>query len=101
MAEARSQRIQQATHSGMHSCHKGRGGCRHVLPRGRQRLHALVVARQAVDATLNEDEAELRVLVLAVLVEMLADSNSLLDEVVQVFGQLRRQAVSLQDAEDL
>jgi len=37
-----------------------------------------------VDAGLDEDESELRVLVLVVLLEVLADGHGLLDEVIQI-----------------
>ena len=70
---------------------EGRGGGRLVLPVGRERLHALVVARGAVDARLDQNEAELRVLVLPEFVQVLAHGHSLLDEAVQVLRQLRRQ----------
>jgi hypothetical protein len=47
-------------------------------------LLGLVVAGQAVDTGLNENETELGVLVLAVDLEVLADGDGLLDEVPQV-----------------
>merc|ERR1719491_2063756 len=83
------------------SCHEGGSGRGHVLESRWKSLHALVVAGEAVDAALHEDEAELGVLVLAVPVEVLADGDGLLDEVVKVLGQLRRQAARLENAEDL
>lgn len=79
---------------------EGRGGGRLVLPDGRELLGALVVARQAVNARLDEDEAELGVLVLAVALEVLAHGDGLLDEVVEVLRELRREAVLLEKAED-
>ena len=56
---------------------KGRGGGALVPPGGRQDTDGLVVARQAVNARLDENQTELGVLVLAVALEVLADSDSL------------------------
>lgn len=54
---------------------RGRGA---LVPPGRgQDANGLVVARQAVDARLDENETELAVLVLAVTLEVLADGNGL------------------------
>jgi hypothetical protein len=71
--------------------YKGRGGGRLVLPVGGEHGRALVVARKAVDAALNENEAVLAVPVLAVLLHVLAHGNRLLDEVVQILGDLGRE----------
>lgn len=61
----------------------------------------LVVACESVDAALHEDEPELAVLVLAVELQVLAHGHRLLDEVVQVLGDLGRQTQTLHDAQDL
>jgi len=45
-----------------------------------------------VDTGLDENEAELGVLVLAVSLEMLADGNGFFDEMPQVFRDRRRKA---------
>merc|ERR1740122_694351 len=90
-----------AHRTGCRSCDQGGGGCRDVLEGRRQRLDALVVSCEAVDAALHENQAELRVLVFAVLVEMLADGDGLLDEIVEVLGQIRGEPVCLEDAQDL
>ena len=55
-----------------------------VLERRRDLLFRLVVTGQAVDTRLDENEAELRVLVLAVRLEVLADGDRLFDEVPKV-----------------
>ena len=58
-------------------CHK-RAGCRALVSPCRwQGADSLVVARQTVDAGLDENEAELGVLVLAVALEVLADGDGL------------------------
>jgi hypothetical protein len=51
-----------------------------VLPGGRQDTDGLVVAGEAVDAGLDENQAKLGVLVLAVTLKVLADGDSLLPE---------------------
>ena len=60
------------------------GAAAHLLLR-------LVVADEAVDAGLDEDEAELGVLVLAVRLEVLADGYGLFDEVPEILGDLGRE----------
>eukprot|EP00965_Chrysotila_dentata_P199608 6179489-Pleurochrysis_carterae.AAC.1 len=59
------------------------------------------LAHHSVDARLDEDESELGVLVAAELVEVLAHGDGLLDEAVEVLGDLGRQAALLQDAQNL
>jgi len=54
-----------------------------------------------VDAGLDENKAEFRVLVLPVALEMLADSDSLLDQHVQVLWDLWSEAIGLEDSQNL
>ena len=61
-------------------CDKGAGGGALVSPAGRQDTDSLIVARQTVDTRLDENEAELAVLVLSVALEVLADGDGLLDK---------------------
>jgi hypothetical protein len=58
-------------------CDNGAGGGRLVLPVGRQDTDSPVVAGQTMDSGLDENQAELGVLVLAVALEVLADGHSL------------------------
>ena len=58
--------------------HKGRGRRRLVLERRRNGTGRLVVAGQAVDTRLDQNQAELRVGVLAVALEVLADADGAL-----------------------
>ena len=58
--------------------HKRRGRRRLVLERRRDSTSGLVVARQAVDTRLNENETELGVHVLAVALKVLAHGDSTL-----------------------
>ncbi len=71
---------------------QSRSGGRLVLPVGLQCLALLVVSGKAVNTTLNQNQAKLGVLVLAVLLQVLADVDGLLDEVVQILRELRSQA---------
>lgn len=66
---------------------QGGRGARLVLPGRGQHRRALVVPGKAVNAALDENEAELAVAVLPVALQVLAHANGLLDEVVQVLGQ--------------
>jgi hypothetical protein len=60
-------------------CDKGGGGGALVAPGGGQDTDGLVVAGQTVDTGLDQNEAELGVLVLAVALEVLADSDGLME----------------------
>lgn len=60
---------------------KGGGGGALVTPGGGQDTDGLVVAGQTVDTGLDQNQAELGVLVLAVALEVLADSDGLSIEV--------------------
>ena len=80
---------------------KGGGGGRLVLPGGWEDTLALVVTCQPVDSGLDENEAELGVLVLPVALQVLADGDSLLDKEVDVLWKVGSQTLPLQDTEDL
>ena len=82
-------------------CDEGGGSGALVPPGGREDTNGLVVAGETVDTGLDENEAELGVLVLAVGGKVLADGNSLLDEHVEVLGDLRCKTVRLEDSENL
>jgi hypothetical protein len=56
-------------------------------------LLGLVIAGKTVDAGFDEDEAELRVLVLAVSLEVFTDRNGLFYEVPEVFWDFRGEAL--------
>lgn len=64
--------------SNTYLCDNGAGSRALVLPGRGQDTNGLVVARQAVDTRLDENEAELAILVLAVALEVLADGDSLI-----------------------
>lgn len=55
-----------------------------VSPGGRENLGGLEVTRKTVDAGLNQTETVLGIQILAVGFQVLADSDGLLDQVVQV-----------------
>jgi hypothetical protein len=59
-------------------CNQGGGGGRLVLPCGRELTSTAIVAGKTMDPRLDENEAELGILVLAVALEMLADRDGLL-----------------------
>ena len=72
-----------------------------VLPGGGEGLHVTVVAGESVDTGLNANETELGVAILAELVEMLADADGLLDQVVEVLGHLGGEPGLLDNTQDL
>lgn len=72
--------------------HQGGSRGRLVLPVGGQLAVGAVVPGQAVDARLDENEAELGVLVATVTLKVLAHGHGLLDKHVKVLGDLSGQA---------
>ncbi len=72
-----------------------------VLPGGMQLLGGSVVASESVDSALDENKSELAVLVLSVSLQVLSNVDSLLDQVVEVLGDLGGETVLLQNSEDL
>jgi hypothetical protein len=58
-------------------CDEGAGSGALVPPGWRKSTDGLVVAGETVDTRLNQNESELAVLVLAVALEVLADSDGL------------------------
>jgi len=71
-----------------------------VSPGGWQRLDLAVVTRKSVNSAFAKNEAELSVLVLAELLQVLSDLHSLFDQVVEVLGDGGGEAGLLQDSED-
>src|SRR5690242_11176796 len=71
-----------------------------LLPVGGDGASKAVVTGQTVDLALNKNEAELAVLVLPVLLKMLADVHSLLNELVKILGELGSESVGLEDTDD-
>ena len=52
-----------------------------------------------MDTRLDQNEPELGITILAVTLKMLADRNGLLDQEVQIFGQLRSESFLLEDTQ--
>lgn len=80
---------------------QSRGSGRLVLPVRRKDRHGSVVSGQSVDSRFDQNQSELGVLVLSVSLQVLSDGDSLLDQEVQVLGDLRSQTVGLEDSQDL
>lgn len=81
--------------------HESRGGRRFVAPIGCEHTLGLVVTSQTMDTALDQNQTELGILVLAISLEVLANSDGLLDQVVQIFGQGWGKSLLLQDAKNL
>ena len=71
-----------------------------VSPGGWESLSVTVVASESVDAGLDHNESELAGDILSELLQMLSDLEGLLDQVVEVFGDLGSESRLLQDSED-
>lgn len=69
-----------------------------ILPDGGEHARLLVVAGQAVDAGLNQNETVLGVLVLTVALQVLADSDGLLDQMVKILRDFRSKTYRNEDA---
>ena len=72
-----------------------------IFPGRRELLGGAVVARKSVDSAFDKNETELAILILSVSLQVLPNVDSLLDEVVEILGNLGSEAVLLQDSEDL
>lgn len=72
-----------------------------VFPGGREDTLGFVVPGQPMDARLDENQTELAVLVLAVPLQVLADGDGFLDQVVQVLGNVGLQSNRLHNPQDL
>lgn len=72
-----------------------------VLPVWWQDSNGSVVSGQSVDSRLDQNQSELRVLVLSVSLQVLSDRDSLLDQEVQVLWDLWSQTVGFQNSQDL
>jgi len=83
------------------SSNQRRCGAGIILEVGLNDLLGLVIPRQSVNTTLDENKAEFRVFVFSVDIEMFADRDSFFDEVVEVFRDGGCKAVALQHSEDL
>ena len=68
----------------------GGGGRGLVAPGGRENTDGLVVAGKTVDTRLDQNEAELGVLVLAVALQVLADSDGLVATVRTHLSSIHR-----------
>ena len=60
-----------------------------------------VISGKSVDSALDKNESEFSVLILSVLLHVLSHVDGLLDEMVEVLGDLGSESVLLQDSEDL
>jgi hypothetical protein len=72
-----------------------------LFPVGGQLTGSLVVAGKTMDTGFDKNQTELGIFVLAAALQMLADRHSLLDELVQVLGNLRSETVGLENTENL
>jgi len=72
-----------------------------VLEVSRDHLGETVVPCETVNAGLDQDKTELRVLVLAVLLQVLAHCDSLLDEAVEVLREGWGKTLGTEDADNL
>ena len=61
----------------------------------------LVVASQAMNPALNENKPKLGIPILSVPLQVLANSHCLLDQMVEVLGQVWCQTRALEDSQDL
>lgn len=82
-------------------CYQSRSRARFVFPVRSEHPLCLVVAGETVNSGLDENQPELAVLILPVALQMLPDGHGLLDEVVEVLGQIGDLAIGFHDPEDL
>lgn len=81
-------------------CDQGASGGALVLPVWRQVANGLVVTAQAMDTTLDQNQAELCVAVLSVSLQVLSDRDGLFDQLVQILWDLGGKSIGLENAEN-
>jgi len=79
----------------------GTGGSGFVSPVSGKLSGGSVVSCQSVDSGFDQNQTELRVLVLSVSFQMLSDLNSLLDKHVKILWDFRGKSVGLKDTNNL
>jgi len=84
-----------------HLCDHGACSSTLVSPGWWEDTDGLVVAGETVDTGLDENKTELRVLILSVALKMLADSNGLLDQHIQVLWNLWGKTIGFENSQDL
>ena len=67
----------------------------------RERVARYSLASDAVNTGLDQDKAELAVLVVSVALQVLSNRHRLFDKVVEVLGQRGRKALGLENTENL
>jgi len=72
-----------------------------VFPDRWKYFSGFVVASQAMNSRLDQNQTKLWITVLPVSLEMLANGDSLLDEEVEILWDVRRESLGLEDAQDL
>ena len=60
-----------------------------LSPGGRKLASSSVVSDESMDSRFDQNESELGVFILSISFKMLSDGNSLLDQVVKIFRDLR------------
>jgi len=71
-----------------------------LFPVGSKAALGLVVASKTVDPRFDQDEAKFGILILAVTLKVLANRNSLFNEVVEVFRDVGSKSVGFENTED-
>ena len=83
------------------SCNESFGFLGLVSPCWWESLGASVVSCKSVNSGLDQDESELSVSVGSVLLDMLSNVNSLLDQVVEILWQGGSDSIDLEDSKNL
>lgn len=81
--------------------HESAGGGGFIFPDRWKLLCLLVVASKSVNPALHKDQPKLGILVLPVPLQMLPNSNSFLNEVVEVLGDFRSKTMGLEYPQNL
>ena len=83
------------------SCDEGISFLGLIFPSGWELLVQSVVSCESVNSALHKNESKLAVLVLSVSFQVLSNIHSLLDQVVEIFRNLRSESIFLENTKNL
>jgi hypothetical protein len=80
---------------------KSTSSCWFIFPHRWKLLRLLIIPTKTMNPTLNQNQPKFRILILPIPLQMLPNRNRLLDQVIQIFRNLRSKTMSLEYTQNL
>ncbi len=93
--------FQSKTKHNTSSCNEGVSFLRLISPGWRKWINFSVITSKSVNSGFNENQSELAIFISTKLLNMFANVNSFLYQVIEIFRNWRSNAVDLQNSKDL